>query len=428
MANLYWTFGVAADPHRLSTKVLFEHQFETEFAMLTGEHYFKYWGKTVKSPGDSNNPRPGSMVMEHMDLKQGGTTLDIPVLIPNNTAMVYGDQDMKTKGVRSNIEYITVGVNRYQKAYDVIVKGTLQAQVLGQNLTSVLNNGAQQLKWDLTRTVDKDLYHTVFTGTSMHMSNLSGKLNTRAFRTPHSHPNFWTESAGLVPHTNKPGTAGYETAVVGALNTTNTAHKFTAAVIKKLEYHADRRQIPYFDTKIGPRRILIVSEEQFQQLEDDPVYQNAKKEAFSGAGWEAEAFNNFRAQYSKSLIFSSVKIPGVRLTGTDPGTVAVNTSFNNMPYYTPAGWYDDLNMLDSTPLRLGILCGPDMLHKAYGSEAVRFRSYVDTAAETEQLIMSATMGYVLADITDIDGLVTGTANEFYKNQSSMVFATWSPVL
>ena len=42
--------------------------------------------------------------------------------------------------------------------------------------------------------------------------------------------------------------------------------------------------------------------------------------------------------------------------------------------------------------------------------------------------MSATMGYVLADITDIDGLVTGTANEFYKNQSSMVFATWSPVL
>lgn len=432
MANLYWTFNTTVDPHQLSVKILYEHQYETEFAALTGEHYFKYWGKTVESASDSDNPaRPGSMIMEHMDLKSGGSTIDIPVIIPDNSAMVVGDQDMKTRGVRNRIAFIPVGVNRYQKAYDVIVKGTLQSQILGQNLTNAINQGAQQLKWDLTRTVDKDLYHTVFTGTSMHMSNLSGVTGVRNFRTPHSHPNFWTEKGGMVPKIAGalPGSAGYETAVVGALNGVDTTHKMTAAVIKKLEYHADRLQIPYFETKLGKRRILIISEEQRQQLEDDEVYQKAKIEAFSGTGWEADAFNNFRAQYSKTLIFSTMTIPGVRVMNDTPATVQLNASFNNMPYYTPEGWYNDLSMIDSTPLRVGILCGPDMLHKAYGSEAVSFRSYTDTSAETEQLIISATMAYVLADIQDDSaGLITGTASEFYKNQTSLVFATWSPTL
>jgi hypothetical protein len=431
MNNLFWAYGVTNDPNRIAAKILYEHQYEAEFSNLTGEYFNKYWGVSIDSKYDDENPTPTGLIVEHMDLKGGGSTLDIPVITTNTAPPVYGDADMSNQGSRGGVVYTTVGINRMNFAEELIPRLSLQAQILGPAVTAELNRASESLKWRLTRTMDQDLYHTVFYGGSRHTTRLlENQLEVRQFITPHSHANFWTPQGGMVSYSaGNPGTDLYEASVLNALNGVTDTDVFNADVIEELEFQATMRKIPHFETKFGPRRIIIVSEKAMKQLNADDRYRKEKTEAFSTHGWDASAFKNYRAQFSQSLIFSTVRIPGVRLDNNVLGNVLTQgSSFNDVPFYTPAGWYTNLDSLDSSPLNLGILCAPGMIQKAYGAEAVNIESATYPGQVKEQLILRATMAYASSDLTDRDGLqpgnTPGTA-AFYSNQSSMVFATGS---
>jgi len=433
MSNQFWNFGVTIDVNRIAAKILYDHQYEAEFSNLTGEYWNKYWGTAIESQYDSENVRPTGMVVEHTDLQtNGGSTLDIPIVTVDSTGPIYGDEPMQNEGSRGNVVYTTVGLNRMKFAHDLIEPLSMQAQVLGPKAVAELNRGQESLKWRLTRTMDQDLYHTTYYGGSRHTTaTAENVLNVRQFVTPHSHANFWTEASGKVAYTGgNPGSSGYETSVVGALNSVLSTHTFSTATIEELEYQATLAKIPMFETKVGMRRILLVSETAMRQLNADPVYRASKQEAFSTHGWEANAFKNYKAQWSQSLIFSSVRIPGVRLNNNQLGNVLTQSAYQGIPYYHPSGWFGKtgLDILDTSPLKLGILCGPGMLQKAYGKEAVRVSHAVYPGTDKEQLILSATMAYALSDMTDRDGLLPGNTPgtaTFYGNNSSMVFATGS---
>jgi hypothetical protein len=430
MNNLFWAYGVTNDPNRIASKILFEHQYEAEFSNLTGEYFNKFWGVTIESKYDEENARPTGLIVEHMDLKGGGSTLDIPVITTNTSPPVYGDADMSNQGSRGGVVYTTVGINRMNFAEELIPRLSLQAQILGPAVTTELNRAAESLKWRLTRTMDQDLYHTVFYGGSRHTTRLTeNQLEVRQFITPHSHANFWTEGSGMVSYTGgNPGSSAYEANVLGALNGVTSSHTFTADVIEELEYQATLRKIPFFETKVGPRRIIIVSEAQMKQLNKDKRYREEKTEAFSTKGWDSAAFRNYRAQFSQSLIFSTVRIPGVRCDNNQLNNVITQSGFNDVPYYTPIGWYGNLDIIDPSPLKLGMLCAPGMIQKAYGAEAVNIESATYPGQVKEQLILRATMAYSLSDFTDRDGLQPGNTpgtSTFYSNESSLVFATGS---
>jgi len=427
----FWNFQSTIDVTRIATKILYDHQLEAEFSNLTGEYYNKYWGTSIESKYDDENVRPTGMVVEHTDLKMnGGSTLDIPIVTVDSTGPIYGDAAMQNEGSRGNLVFTTVGLNRMNFAHNLIVKLSMQAQILGKAATDELNRAQESLKWRLTRTMDQDLYHTTFYGGSRHTTaTLENQLGVRQFITPHSHANFWTPDSGKVSYSaGNPGTSGYEAKVVNALDGVTSGHVFSTAVIEELEFQATQAKLPFFETKVGPRRIFLVSETAMKQLNADPVYRAAKNEAFSTQGWEANAFKNYRAQWGQSLIFASARIPGVRCDNNQLGNTLTQSGYNGMPYYHPIGWFSNIDSIDTSPLKLGILCAPGMLQKAYGEEAISIEHAIYPGAVQEQLILRATMAYALSDKTDRDGLqpgnTPGTA-AFYANDSSFVFATGS---
>lgn len=436
--SLFWPFQSTIDVNRIAANILYEHQFDAEFSNLTGEYYNKYWGTAVENQFDSENPTVSGMVVEHTDLKlNGGSTLDIPILTVDNTGPTYGDADMQNQGSKGNIVFTTVGLNSMAFAHDLIPKFSMQAQVLGPKATAELNRAQESLKWRLTRTMDQDLYHTMFYGGSRHTTATDDNTlpNIRQFITPHSHANFVVKNGGEITQISyangKPGGAAYETDVVGGLNLVEETDVFDTAYIEELEFLATRLKIPMFQTKFGERRILLVSDVAMKQLNQDPVYRAAKQEAFSTQGWDANAFKNYRAQWSQTLVFSSVRIPGVRLLNNEFGNVVTQTAGNGMPFYHPSGWFDDINLIDSSPLRTGILCAPGMIQKAYGQAPVSIEHAKYPGSLKEQLILRATMAYAISDLTDRDGRLPGNTpgtSAFYTNQSSLVFAHGSKAL
>jgi N4-gp56 family major capsid protein len=412
-----------------------EHVKSCEFAKLTGETYQELQGLTITPAYDLNNPKPtGAMITEFQDLKGGGTTISIPIFIQNSVVPKIGDADLTNEGVTDDFVWIRAQINKIGFAHE-LVKG-LQAQELMTNgLSQRLNDSKPSLGDRLTKWIDKDLYHTVFNGVSISLCTMSGQPGCRSSLTPHSHANFYVggDLKGLVGgndtqggYANRAGTEAYETDLAAALNSLTTDDVFNAALITKLEYQAKRLGIPRFLTSTGEKYIMIVHPAMIQQLNEDPAYLNAKLYGGMGQGWDGSLYNNYRTQWSQTLIFEGSRIPGVQGELQNITTYGTGV-YNNMPKYGNTDFYTNLKSEHPSFIKLGILCGPDMLIKAYGADAIRISGEIHEGAEREQVYLRAVMAYVLADYFDKDShMGVGSTTSVWKNQSSMVFATVSP--
>lgn len=429
MSSPFWQFDTDLNPNRLAAKFVDLHQFETEFAMLTGEHYHKYWGYAHHTAKDSETPDVdgGAMINEYVsELKNGGTDILIPVIKPPTDMPVFGDTPVTNLGTTSDVVYQRAEVN--QISYPHVVVSGMQYQIIGDALAKKLNDSANALRYRFTKFTDKDLYHTMANGLSMSLTGMSGIEGARTTLTPHSHGNFYVPNAGMIGYTNgRPGSSGYEGDLVAALNNLNTGDSFDTRLIEELEYQADERRIPAFQTKFGDFRVLLVHTAAYRQLLEDSRFEAAKREASSGQGWNGLEFRNFRGQWSNTLVFTTPRMPGVQLTNNTYGQVATRTAYNGMPAYGPTDWYTNLDARDTSKIKLGIMCGPNMITKAYGHMPVTFEGEVRVGEQRQIMILRAIHAYVLSDIWDLDGKISGlSAGDYYENVSSMLFATASP--
>lgn len=415
-----WPFTAKVNPNRLATEFIWENATENEFAHLADENFNKYFGTTVKDQSTRDNKEmPSGMIKTYQDLNAGGTTINIPVFTVPTTMPVAGDTDMKDKGVTAGIKYITVKLNKYQDAYDLVTG--MEAQKVGKVTEKELNDGAKFLRRRYTMFTDRDLYYTVFNGTSAMLTTMSGMTGAWNAITPHSHGNIFTVKTGMLSYTNgRPMTSGYEDTVAGALE--GVTEQFTPELIEELEYWANELNIPYFQTSAGEYRILLVHDTQLKQLKRHEEFRQAALAGGQGLGFEGPAFKNFQARWSKTLVYSSTRVFGVQKN--QDGSIARETQWNQIPKYGPTDF--KLGVADQNDIKGAILLGPNMITKAVGQNPVKFSGWEDEASEKKLLIMRAYQAYVMSDIVDEDGKHGLTAGSYDHNESSLVAFTYSP--
>lgn len=431
--SMSWPYTAEVNPNRLAAEFVELNQYENEFAWLTSQNYHKSMGVTVRDLGDSDNPRPsGAMIAEFQDLKNdGGTELRIPMMVPENGPPDgYGNTDVTNAGSTPGIVYRKGEVHLISKVFDVVMG--IEAQKLGgKALLSKINNASERARGWWTRYTDRDLWHTVYYGVSMALTNINTSVSgTRSTLTAHSHGNFFVQNNGSVARveygSGRPGSSAYEADCKAALEAIprDSTGAFTTKTIEWLEYKAASLRIPYFQTKAGEYRVLIVHPSQLLQLKQDPRFENAVIAGGQGMGFEGPAFRNFQARWGQTLVFSSTKAFGVQESA---GTVLTESvTGRSIPKYGPTNLYTDMNSVSTDPLKGALMVGPDMITKCYGMNPISFEGEYRVGALKKTLIMRAMQAYVLSDIFDQDGTQGLTAGDFYENTSSLVCFTYSP--
>lgn len=429
---LKWAYGDEGDPNVIAQDILTEHQPQLEFYQLTGEAYEKYVGLETSVVSTKDSPRPSrGLVREYRDLTSGGTSLRIPVVVPNDTPAEFGDTDMTNKGVHDDVVWIQSGVNQWQFAH--VLVGGMEKQVIGKAISDRLNNASNALKYRLARQWNQDFHHTLVNGVSINMCDLSGKAQPNTTINPHSHANFYVGGAlagggayASYP-TARPNTSAYEVEVVAGLNALTTTDTFTPEMVENLEYFAQKLDIPQFQTKMGDMWVIVVPIESVRDFKRSADYLKFRDSAFNGTGWDTIGLTNKKAVWSNTIIIGSRYVPGVRLTSNTPGTVNTRSStYNTMPIYGASDFYTKLGSIDSSPLRLGYFLGPNAIIRAYGMQGLEIEGDRNSGANRDEVYLRLTAAHVLAEYKDADNhIVTSGTNPVYKNQSSMVFGHWA---
>ena len=427
------SFTAAVNPNRVTTKFLEYVQVETEFANLTGENYGKTFGVHMKDSATLDTPRGNkAMILEYRDTTAGGTDIKIPVIQLANDLPLIGMTDATNAGTSDRIMYLSaqVALMTFPFAY---LTGLEAQKIQGNELLAKVNDAVTSTAEKATQYIDKELFHTVYNGVCAAMTPMSGWAGTRVNTTPlipHSHGNFFVPGVGIVGISGgRPLVAGYEASVKAALDgiSATDGYKLSPAMIEDIEGEAVRKRIKPLRTKFGDRYLLICSPSQVKQFKQSVQHRVSSDSAWQGHGWEAQSFRNFEAVWSRSILVSSLNTFGVQQTSTTSlGNCAVQTSYNNIPKYGASTVYSVRTVEDENEIKLGILCGEGMITKAIGRDPVSVTEEEFPGALTKKLYLRMMFAYVLSDIVDLDGSTGLTAGQWDSNQSSLVFATWSP--
>jgi len=431
---LKWTYGDEGDPNVIAQDILTEHQPQLEFYQLTGESYEKYVGLETSVISTKDSPLPSrGLIREYRDLSsKGGTSLRIPVQVPNDTPAEFGDTDMTNKGVHDDIVWIQSGVNRWRLA-QTLVSG-MERQTIGKAISDRMNQATSQLKYRLARQINQDLHHTMVNGVSINMCNLSGKGQVNTTIPPHSHSNFYIGGSligggGYAGYPNsRPVSAAYETDVYGGLNALTSADKFTPEMVENLEFFAQKLDMPMFQTKMGDMWVIVVPIESVRDFKRNEDYLKFRDSAFNGSEWNAIGLTSKKAVWSNTIIIGSRYIPGVRLNASnDPGSVQRRgVAFNEMPVYGASDFYTSVGSIDSSPLKLGYFLSPNAIIRAYGLDGLQIEGDRNAGADRDEIYLNFTAAHVLSEYKDSDNHIVATGTDpMYKNQSSMVFAHWA---
>lgn len=358
-------------------------------------------------------------------MRDGGVTMDIPIIYPLIGTGVSGTSPLRGKEETRRIATKRVRVN--QKRHAVVIQDNkMSRQVLKKPevVMALMERGASDLKDWFSRWFSLQPHFTLLTGYSEHLTDTTYGVSV----VKRSHPNLYIQGHGRVTHSSGWGTSDYENAVRAGLSTLSTSQSgdyFNTNSLENMVYLARKHKIQ--PLKVGAYEVYVVfiHSSQAWQLFKDPNFVEPVKLAWE-RGKDNPLFTGLLEGmiWKGALIIIDDTIPPAYING-DAGFVSSmsTTGDNNGVMYFNTNTY----MSNPTPTgfrRPAILVGQGAITCGYASELgfeTEEADYSQFLADGADMIV----GFERADIYDDDGYF-GTRGLFLENTSSLVYFTASP--
>lgn len=247
-----------------------------------------------------------------------------------------------------------------------------------------------------------------------------------------SHPNLFTAQGGQVTYAGgRPGTAAYEAAVAAALNgLANTSSDYMSpAVIRAMVAEAQRKKIAPVEFEKGMELYpIFLKDSQWIQLSNHPDF----KEKFQRVMIEVAKnplFNGAYAITDGAVIYPDKELWCAYTTADDANVTADTVEYGPRPTAAERSLgYKLGNYIENpdTGNKAGaVLLGAAALSVGIG-ERLKFTEYEGPHGSSREIGVQYIISGCRNDVYDTDGKITGTANNFYENTSSLVCFTYSP--
>jgi hypothetical protein len=374
---------------------------------------------------------------------QGKTTLDIPVRLRLTGLPVYGDKALKGTEETGKIAFRTIKINLTRKAYSK--PSLISAQITLPYLENLMMEANDYLTQWFNDYHPGNFIVAMTAGASIDLIN-AVTAGGRGLATV-SHPHFYIMGGTKVTYASgRPGTSGYEGAVVTAVDAANssTTNALTVKRINGLVMEAQRQRIQPLVMKAGFRRFAIwISDAAWVQLQSDSDFKDFYRRLPNELDNHPLA-TGARADLGGAIIYVDQNMPhAVTYTNYDTSLQrpAQTTGINYWPQPTAAEYaagYRVGNMIErrsDQARKVGFLIGQSALSVGVGvpvsggkkGPSMQFVEQFDDYGAISGIGIATVQSVVRSDIYDQDGMVEGlSAGDFYENTSSLVFLSNSP--
>ena len=426
-----FAYTSVVNPDELAQNTEYQARTEPFFAKFLSENVKAYTGREVPPVGRTSEPRPpDGIIQSWRDLEHGGTQIRIPIATRLLRNPIGGTKEqVQGMGEVNNLLYRTLSIHPWVKPVSLVTGE--DAQILRDNPLQVLNNAQGRLSDFYAEWFDASAMWTINTGYDPFLTTLKGLTGARAAFTPFSQANFMVAGQGRVNYgsTNRPGSAGFETAAIGKLtsmaaaNAGMTPDRFRAAVrwANRFGVSADN---------YGGKKLLcaVMKGSAYHQLSTHADFQNDMRHAFP-RGTDNPLFSGAEAIFGGAIIYTVEGLHGIQTNADGSPKVDTNSSLG-MPAYGPAGSFISESGsaldLDSNNIALTYFMGKGAMHRAWGRQKMKYTTQEWNHGLNEEMALHVYSNLIRGDSFDNDNNFGNGANVFYQNTSIATLATYTP--
>lgn len=386
-------------------------------------------------------PKSAIGVYEQFGRKEKGTEMFIPTRLHIKGKPIYGDRQLIGTGERNNFVYHNIHINQVRKAI-AAVPGRMVEQSIGRYVDEVINQTQPQLTDWLRKYVNTSMIRrALIEGRSHNLTASTQDFGLGLRRVSPS--NFYVVGhvaadntawvGGLDYAAGRPGSDAYESLVETALNSLGVGDSFTVALLKKLSVIVRRQKNLLPPIQLSDKSEwfpMVITPYQYSQLLDDPAWEKIVLQILPREGNPKDNWMlNGAVGYAHGFIlYVDNGAFGAHTNANKYGHSSVTAGF---PEY---GCEDDPNSddfadiadLDESYLSVGLILGRNACSVGIAKKPGYTMETFDHDAQSEGGIYWIA-GAERWDMYDTDGQVAGlTAGDFYKNESMVAFATYSP--
>lgn len=435
-----------ANPNILAEKMYRQQWKRNSFGMWVAPQFVKAVKDVaeVVVPGANgeNMKFTGAPIEVHKRfVTDGKTTLDIPVRVRLTGMPVYGDKPLEGKEESARVVFRTVKINLTRKAYSKPSLTT--AQITLPYLENLMFEASDYLTQWWNDYHPGNFILTMCAGASRDL--VAAQAEGGRSISYVSHPNFYTAGGGRVSYSGgRPGTAGYETSVMTAIDgLTNTSTDYiSVALINSLVIEAQRLRIQPVAMKAGYARFVIwITDAQWAQLQKDTDFKDWYKR-LNSALKDHPLATAMVCEIGGAVICVDQNLWGAR-TPTNPvggsAPLANTVEYGYQPTaaeramgFKVGNWIENRDVSDR---KIGLLVGAGAMSVGVGVPVSGGKkhpsmSFVDNTKDygaQQGIGVQTVQSVVRSDVFDYDGMIEGlSAGDFYENTSSLAFGTYSP--
>ena len=374
-------------------------------------------------------------------IQEGRTDMLIPIRNRLTALPVFGGTQLFGTGETPAYGFRQVLINRIRKAYS---KPTgMEEQKVKQWQANLLSGATEYLQTWLNDFFPMNILSALFNGYSLDLvaPAIAGGRAVAAV----SHPNFVTVGHGLVGtsegtaatnanhygNVGYPGSAAYEASVSAAIDAITNANTMSVAFIRNLVILAGRSlKIAPTTTKSGFEFYpIFLKDSAYQQLRQDPDFTSLVKSLHIKDLEEHPLANSAVCFIEGAAIYTDSKLWCARTHAIDANVTANTVEYGPAPTAAErgAGFVvgNSIAAFDTGNIAMGCLIGQSMLTVGIGKNV----EFTEQTADHDNIVeigVDMIQSVVRNETYDTLGLITGTANRFYENTSSIVFASYSP--
>lgn len=427
-----------ANPRIVAERIRRQQHLAHKFGRWIGPNYVAAGGSdAVRQVSPDGQPVTGAPIEEFTDfLKQGKTTMDIPVSVRLTGRPIYGDKPLKGKAQTAKIVYRTVQINA--KAFSYSPPQMMSAQVTLPWLEQELLRAEPRLRGLLSDSWPGEFISAMCMGYSLDL--LAPTAEGGRGQSIMSHPNLFVAGLGQVSWSSgRPGTSAYEASVAAAINglTDISASRFRVGFLRNLVVEAEYKKIAPLITINGfPFFIVWVSNAQFVQLREDPDWRDWM------AQLPAELTKHPLATGGQAFVEGCMVCVDQELWGVstklDDGNIADDTvEYGPRPSAADRqlGYKvgDPTASLDTSNNKVGFFVGQSALSIGIGvpvlggkkQAKIAITEDIDDHGRLVEIGLTTVQSVVRSDSFDQDGMTGLTAGSFFEDTGSLAFVTKS---
>lgn len=386
----------------------------------------------------------GAPIEQFGEFEQGGLDkIKVPMKMRYRGMPRAGRAQLQGTGQGVDFYAREIPLYNYKNAFTLVVPFTPDGQVLRKAMEDAINGELRPAAavWNRDYT-DGDVMQMYLTGYSAHLTSLRSIVGARTDLVPHSHGNIFVAGhpGGRITHgitaAQRPGGAGYEERLRGAVNTALAASPSQTGMSAErlIAFRNDLHRLkvpPIAVPGLGDMYCIVMKDSQYTQLErDKELFRNDIIQSLPRDLKNNPFFGNVRAVFGQFVIYVYPDLWGIRVDGQNK-VIADTKSSLGMPAYGPAGdWIqrsDTPGTSDENPACVAIAFGQGFASQAWGKVRMHWTMEKWDHEQNKEVGMFVFSSMVRHDVIDVYDKMGFGANAYGWNDTSALLITHSPV-